>query len=178
VIEHGKHLVKRFFGSIFAKELSLEAQGWVSDRLLGGEKLIWNQLSVEDQCHSHEVALNVFLRCQDELDVSDEKLRTIVAAALLHDCGKLVSGYGTYRRVGATLFWLVVPSSNAKKWVNKKGLKKLAQYRLHPELGAKMLKEAGSSELTYVWAADHHKPSEKWATPHQIGSILKECDDD
>ena len=63
-----------------------------------------------------------------------ESPRDDVAAALLHDIGKLASGLGVGGRVFATL---IGPRTA-----------KFRRYHDHERLGAAMLREAGSSERT------------------------------
>lgn len=97
-----------------------------------------------------------------------------IAAALLHDCGKIELKLGTMSRVLATLAGDRLPEA----WRTKDGyLGRLSKYRIHPELGAEKLTEAGARQLVIDWAADHHKPIEKWVVNASIGELLKKADD-
>jgi hypothetical protein len=105
----------------------------------------------------------------------------VLAAALLHDSGKVVSGLGTPARVVATILWAVLDDATADRWLGApdRSLRaRLASYRRHPELGADLLRSAGSSALTANWAAEHHRPESRWTVPLAVGRILKDCDDD
>lgn len=104
----------------------------------------------------------------------------MLAAALLHDSGKVVSGLRTPARVAATLVWAVVDHDKAPGWERDGGTirRKLAEYRRHPEWGAQLLADAGADPLTISWAAEHHLPAERWTVPPAIGTVLKDCDDD
>jgi putative nucleotidyltransferase with HDIG domain len=88
---------------------------------------------VADQRHSIEVARRFSA-------ILAEAQREDMAAALLHDVGKLASGLGTFARVAATL---VGPRSG-----------RLRQYHDHERLGAEMLRTAGSSPETIALVAN------------------------
>ena len=57
-------------------------------------------------------------------------------------------------------------------------MRRLGQYRRHPELGEELLRAAGAPELAAFWAADHHRPAAMWRVPADVGAVLKACDDD
>ncbi len=176
-----KHLAKRFFASLSDDRPIPSDDQWVRSHLLPGEEDLWGQLSAPDQRHGLQVARDVDA-------VLPEADRPVMAAAVLHDVGKLVCGYGTYARVVATVFWGAIPAPLRPKfafgWSDGKGpgrfapARKLGQYRIHPELGRDLLREAGSDTFTADWAAQHHAPKEKWTVDPDLGRVLKECDDD
>ena len=131
-----------------------------------------------DRRHAIEVARAVVAKL-------GEPERPVVAAALLHDVGKVVSGYRTPARVVATMVWAVADDSLADQWLDQSAprkrlvsLKKLAQYRRHPELGEQLLIDAGADRLTSSWAGDHHRPQVRWRVTPDIAAVLKACDDD
>jgi len=103
----------------------------------------------------------------------------VVAAAALHDVGKVESGLRTPARVVATLAWAALPDRLADRWLDGPWpLRPLAQYRRHPEIGERLLLEAGAEAATAEWAADHHKPKAAWRIEERIGDVLKSCDGD
>ncbi len=103
----------------------------------------------------------------------------VIAAALMHDSGKVISNYRTPMRVVATLVWSAVDHSRAYQWLERgRPFRRLAQYRLHPELGGDLLAAAGADEMTVHWAADHHRPPSDWRIPLELGMVLKSCDGD
>jgi hypothetical protein len=75
-------------------------------------------------------------------------VRPEVAAALLHDCGKVASGLGPFARVGATVWIWLVGRSRAGR-----GEGRIARYARHEPIGAGMLAEAGSDPLTVALVA-------------------------
>ena len=127
----------------------------------------------QDRRHAAGVARRV------ERALGDEATRPVLAAALLHDCGKSVSDLGTYGRVIATLSAKVAGHDMAMAWSETSGFtRRVGLYLEHPRLGADLLGLAGSAPLTVAWAAEHHLPPEDWTVPAEIGQVLKDADDD
>ena len=177
-----RHLSRRFFASRSEERPAQADDEWIRGFLLTGEAQLWCRMSPPDQRHTVEVARKV-------VDALPGAGRPVIAAAILHDVGKLVCGYRTYARVGATVFWGLVPNPwrgpLARRWLSGSGagrlvvgLRRLAEYRLHPELGRDLLERAGSDEFTRRWAAQHHAPIDTWTIDTDVGMVLKECDDD
>jgi predicted HD phosphohydrolase len=107
--------------------------------------------------------------------------RAVLAAALLHDVGKIDAGLSTYGRVIATISGSVVGRDHEtiKDWTRSRGFtRRVGLYLQHPKLGGDRLALAGSDALTVAWAREHHLPADDWSVPRQIGEVLKEADDD
>lgn len=167
------HLAGRFFDSIRPGSISAEDAAWVDEMLLPGERALWARMRNPDQRHAVGVARAVLGQLGDRAD------RPVLAAAFLHDVGKVECDYRTPARVVATAVWLVAPDRLAKQWLDRgTPLRRLGQYRLHPQIGEELLVEAGSDELTSSWAADHHLSPECWRVDPAIGQALKDCDGD
>jgi hypothetical protein len=167
------HLVKRFFGSVLPIGPSKDDSAWVATELLPEELEVWNRMSRQDRRHAAGVARRV------ERALGNEAGRPVIAAALLHDCGKVVSGLGTYGRVIATLSAKMAGHDIAMAWSETQGFtRKVGLYVEHPRLGADLLGLAGSAPLTVAWAAEHHLPPEEWTVPREVGEVLKAADDD
>jgi hypothetical protein len=167
------HLVKRFFGSLVPRGPSTADAAWIDEVLLAGEREVWAKMSRADRRHGAQVARRV------ERSLGDEANRPVLAAALLHDCGKSVSGLGTYGRVIATLSVAVAGRDHAMAWSETRGFtRRVGLYAEHPRLGADLLGMAGSAPLTVAWTAEHHLPVEEWTVPRSIGEALKAADDD
>lgn len=168
----GLHLVRRFAGSVRPGAPPAADLSWADGFLSAGERALFRRMSNPDQRHAVEVARAVATELPD---AGDE----VLAAALLHDVGKVDSRLRTPGRVGATLFWAVAPDDLADRWLAASGARRrLASYRRHPEIGERLLVEAGAAPLTAQWAGDHHRPAEKWRGDAAIGAVLKRCDDD
>ena len=167
------HLVKRFFGSVLPVGPAASDRDWVEAQLLPGELEVWHKMSAQDRRHAAGVARRV------ERTLGTEAGRPVLAAALLHDCGKTVSGFGTYGRVIATVSANVAGHDQAVAWSETRGFtRRVGLYIEHPRLGADLLGMAGSAPLTVAWAAEHHLPPEDWSVPSEIGRVLKDADDD
>lgn len=167
------HLAKRFAGSLVPFDVPKADRDWVQAQLLPGEVDVWTRMSRADRRHASQVARRV------ERALGDEATRPVLAAALLHDCGKSVSGLGTYGRVVATLSAKVAGRETAAAWVETRGFtRRVGLYLEHPRLGADLLGLAGSAPLTVAWAAEHHLPEDQWTVPTHIGEALKAADDD
>ena len=105
--------------------------------------------------------------------------RPVLAAALLHDVGKIDARLGTYGRVVATLAGKMAGAPMALAWSETQGFtRRVGLYLRHAELGADRLRLAGSDPLTVAWAAEHHRPSEYWSLPPETAIVLKAADDD
>lgn len=168
------HLARRFFGALDPRPPASDDEEWAASRLIDGERVLWSQMSNADRRHAIEVARAV------EAELGGRADREVGAAALLHDVGKVRSDLGTVARVGATVFWEAVDDERADGWLTHRNpvLRRLAEYRRHPQIGAELLVAAGSEPLTVAWAAEHHHSAERWTVPADIGAVLKACDDD
>ena len=99
--------------------------------------------------------------------------RPVVAAALLHDVGKVEAGLGTLARVPATLLGLVAGRERASS-----GRGRVARYLRHDAIGAELLTAAGADALTVAWAHEHHLPADRWSIGPALGAALKAADGD
>ncbi len=90
-----RHLARRFLGSLRPGGPPAADVTWVDDVLLPGERDLWRSLPGPDRRHSVGVARRV----DRALDGAP---RPVLAAALLHDVGKVVAGLRTPGRVVAT----------------------------------------------------------------------------
>ena len=168
------HLVKRFFGSLRPGGPGAEAdrRGWPASCSPGRAEL-WAQMSGPDRRHAYSVARRV------ERALGHEATPPVLAAALLHDVGKLDAGLRTYGRVIATLSAAVAGHEMADLWVTRGGFtRKVGLYILHPGIGGDRLELAGSDPLTVAWAREHHLPEDQWTVPEDVARVLKDCDDD
>ena len=125
------HLAKRYWWAVTARPLSSDTAEWVSSVLLERELDLFRQMSASDQRHHVQVARRF------ERRLSVEPPRPWLAAALLHDVGKLVCGLGTTGRVAATLVGR-----------RRRGDGRVARYYRHEAIGASLLLAAGSAPDT------------------------------
>lgn len=121
------HLARRFATSLSRREPPSAETVWGVGHLLPAEAELWQRMAVQDRRHSLLVARRFAERLPDHS-------RAELAAALLHDVGKVDCGLGTWRRVLATL---VGPRTPAFR-----------RYHDHERLGAELLATAGSDAAT------------------------------
>jgi hypothetical protein len=169
----GGHLIKRFFGSLWPAGPSKNDEEWVRSVLTDGELRLWERMSGTDRRHAVGVARKV------QRQLGHEATKPVVAAALLHDVGKVSSHLGTYGRVIATLAGAAAGGSMGEAWTEGKGFtRRVGLYLRHAPIGADMLAMAGSDPLTVTWAREHHLPEEEWTLPADIAHALKAADND
>jgi hypothetical protein len=165
------HLSKRFFGSLSRAPLGGDDQAWVVGYLLPGEQALWGRMSNADQRHACAVARKVV----DLL--GDEATRPVVAAALMHDIGKIDARVNTFERVMATLAGTTGSREQIEQWSTESGwIGKAGRYLMHNEIGAKMLTEAGSDPITVAWAREHELLHTEWTLPEEIADALYKAD--
>jgi hypothetical protein len=172
-VASASHLVRRFFGSLRPGGPGHHAETWVAARLLPAELALWRRMSGPDRRHAVGVAQRV------ERALGHEATRPVLAAALLHDVGKIESGLGTYGRVVATLSAKVAGPEMAPTWRKQRGYaRKVGLYLEHDRIGGDLLELAGSDPLTVAWTREHHWPESEWTLAPGIAGALKAADDD
>lgn len=192
---HLVHLATRFFGSFDPRPPLEIDRAWVRDHLNDGEFAVWTAMSNPDQRHSIQVAhaVDEVVEANDRREIDGDwpsadatgfesashRHSVMVAAALLHDSGKNVSGLGTWARVAATVLRPLLGGGVAEGWSTATGVRRrLADYWAHPELGGGVLRAAGSHSLVSTWATEHHRPSSIWSIDPALGRVLRDCDND
>ena len=158
------HLAKRFFTSLWPGGPPAADDAWATGYLNDGEAALWRRMPGFDRRHAVGVARRVCAA------LGDDATRPVVAAALLHDVGKIESGFGVWRRVLATV-WIGARGPDAVRG-------RIAQYAHHSSIGATLLRDAGADPLTVAWADEHHLPSDRWTGPANLATALKAADDD
>lgn len=168
-----RHLVSRFVGSLWPAGPAPGDEAWVSGVLQPGEAALWRRMGGADRRH----AVGVARRAQALL--AARASRPVVAAALLHDVGKVDGGLGPVGRSLATVAGMAAGRGAAARWADRSGVVgRAGRYLCHDRIGAVLLGEAGSDPLTVAWAAEHHLPPARWTVPRPIGEVLKAADDD
>jgi hypothetical protein len=172
------HLVRRFVGAFRPGGPSARDRAWVATVLDPGELAVWARMPGHDRRH----AVGVARRVEAALAATDQAGdRRWLAAALLHDIGKLDAGLGVFGRVGATLAGAAAGHEWAEVWSTKRGVtRRVGLYLRHPELGASRIRVVGGHEEAAVWAGAHHTPA-AWADtgfPPVVVDALVAADDD
>ena len=169
------HLVTRFAGSLVPAGPRRGSVEWAESFLLPHEVELWRRQRAADRRHTVAVARRV----EDAL--GSDATRPVMAAALLHDIGKIDSRLGTYLRVMATLSGIAVSHDPEviKAWTKATGItRRIGLYLQHPKLGGDMLELGGSDPLTVAWTREHHLPEEQWTIPLDLARALHDADDD
>ena len=172
-----RHLAGRFFGAVDPRPPEASLDAWAQSFLIPTERVLWCQMSGPDRRHAIGVARQVEAALYTNRESPD---RPVMAAALLHDVGKVRCGLGTFARVAVTLAAIVkgrkalaVIPERAPRWRARVG-----EYLTHDVIGAEMLAGAGSDELTVTWAGEHHRSPDTWSTPPHVAAALSEADGD
>jgi hypothetical protein len=167
------HLASRFFGSLLPIGPKPADAAWALAHLNAGEQAVWSRMSKVDRRHAAGVARRAALA------LGDQATTEVVAAALLHDSGKVECRLGTFGRVLATVAAMAAGRERAELWSHGRGLaRRIGLYLRHAELGAALLASTGSHPLTSSWAGEHHLPEGRWTVPLDVGRALKAADDD
>lgn len=177
-----RHLARRFVGALRPGPPRAADVAWAETALTPEERALWARMPAHDRRHSIGVARRV-----DQALIATEYAGDTrwLAAALLHDVGKLDAGLGVFGRVGATLAGGAAGHNMADSWSATRGItRRVGLYLRHPELGATRIRTAGGREEVAQWAAAHHDvPDEASATaslalPNVVVIALRDADDD
>ena len=126
-------------------------RGIVQSLLSSQELALFQKLPTSDQNHS--------LRVLQTLQIAGEMDPDLLKAALLHDVGKSLYPLHRWERVFAVLMWAVLPDT-ARKWgrLEPRSLRRsLAVIHHHPEWGARLVEEAGSSQRVIELVRYHER---------------------
>jgi hypothetical protein len=157
-----RHLGHRFAGSLRPGGPGARDEAWARSFLTEREQALWARMSGPDRRHAVGVGRRVAT-----FDLA------VVPAALLHDVGKVESGFGPFRRAVTTAIAVAVGRERMTG-----GPGRMSRYLRHDSLGAALLEAAASDHLTIAWAREHHLPDNHWTLPHHLGAALKAADDD
>jgi putative nucleotidyltransferase with HDIG domain len=122
-----RHLSKRFLFSLTSRKANTQETIWIECVLTDFEARQWRRFNRSDQRHSLVVAKRF-------ITLRPKATNEEIAAALLHDIGKVQSDLGTLGRVFATLFG---PRTS-----------RFAIYLDHESLGVRLLEQMGTNETT------------------------------
>jgi hypothetical protein len=172
------HLARRFASSLWPGGPGPAGEAWARRWLQPRETELWDKLPGPDRRHAVAVAR----RAATALGDSDGAAipTAVLAAALLHDVGKLESDLGTFRRVGVTLLAGGLGRERVAAWADRPSgwPRRAGQYLRHDTIGRTLLEKAGSDPLTSTWAGEHHLPPHRWTVERKLAEALKAADDD
>jgi hypothetical protein len=127
---------------------------WAASVLTASERALWDRLPPYEQDHAAQVARRVQRRLASTGHADDDRW---VAAALLHDVGKLESDLSRLGRVAGTLASRFVSVATARRWARSATgfRRRIGAYLIHGEIGAKLIRDAGGREEIARWAEVH-----------------------
>lgn len=178
-----RHLSTRFFGALSPRGPSAGDERWARGWLVPGEQDLWSRMSGPDRRH----AVGVARSASGLLGPGEDLPREVLAAALLHDVGKVESGLGTFARVGVTLAAMAVgrarlaggaDADTSAAGTGTRWRRRVSLYLVHDRVGGGLLRAAGSADFTCAWAEQHHMPAERWTVDRRLGDALKAADGD
>lgn len=179
------HLAKRFFGALVPGEPSDADEAWVAGFLPAPLFAEWKRMPGHDRRHSVAVARHFLAALpaggSGPDDRSGPEGSMWVAAALVHDLGKLDAGLGVFGRVAATLARGALGRARTDRWIDRGGIRhRFASYFRHDALGGDRIRAAGGAEPVARWAEAHHGRSSWDATgiPVAVAAALDAADDD
>lgn len=172
VIHRCVHLVRRFLGALRPGGPDPADAAWAASRLLPGEAALFAEMPAHDRRH----AIGVARRVDAALGVAPP---AVLAAALLHDAGKIHARLGPFGRAAATI-WIALRGRRRIAGASGAWARRCALYVAHPALGAAEIRSRGGREEAAAWAAVHHDES-RWAEAGldpAVVAALHAADDD
>jgi hypothetical protein len=152
------HLVRRFIGTITAKPLTAPEQDRVAALLAPGEAALFWAQAPADRRHAYDTMARTEA-------VSDDS--TVLAAALLHDVGKVAGSRNALARSLATVL-------DALGWPMPAAMRR---YRDHGQIGAELLEATGASTLAVDFARRHPSADPRGVDP-RLWAVLLAADDE
>ena len=171
------HLAGRFVRAHKPGPLSAADRAFVAEVLTPAELSLWERLPRHDHHHTVEVARRVEAALAGTAHAGESRW---LAAALLHDIGKLESGLGIYGRVAATLAGRARPGQ-ADAWREQPGWRRrIGDYLRHDLIGGEMLRGVDGRPEPAHWAEAHHGriPVDPAIVPGPVAAVLAEADPD
>lgn len=143
------HLVRRWRGSLDRSPIPDHDIDLARRVLLPQEWELWSTMAIADRRHSIAVARRFSALARDADDAA-------IAAALLHDVGKVASSLSTFERVLATL---IAPIAKPRRW---------NEYYRHEAIGIDMCRSLPSRPRTMAVLTDPDDP---------LHEVLRRADD-
>jgi hypothetical protein len=170
------HLAQRFFRALWPGPPPARDTAWVESILGRGELALWRELPNHDRRYSIRVAKRAEARLAGTQYAGESSW---LAAALLHDVGKLDAGLGVFGRSVATVMGATVGTARVDRWATMVGFRgRVGRYLRHDERGAERIRAAGGSDEAARWALAHHR-RDRWpasGVPAPVAEALDSAD--
>jgi HD domain len=163
MLARASHRARQFFGALrprVAPEQRADAYRYLD----GPQRAVFESMMLRDQQHGIDVYRRVAAAAPDD--------RALLAAALLHDCGK--GRVALWQRVAHVLLGATAPSLRARIASQRGAAWRQAFWRLlhHPELGADMVAQTAADPDTIRMIREQDT-----AAPDQRLALLQAADD-
>jgi len=170
-------LVRRALGASEDLGSRTKELSWAASILTAAELELWRAQPVYDRSHSVRVARRVEHRLATTPWSGDGLW---LAAALLHDVGKVRAGLTLEERVVANLVRRRVGLVRAREWAGRaRGPRqRIGSYLTHGEIGASMIRAAGGREELAAFAEVHqmHRDGPVAGIPAPVVAALLAAD--
>jgi hypothetical protein len=170
------HLARRFVRALWPGRPRSQDVEWIESILEPNELVLWRELPRHDQRYTIRVARLVEERLAGTEFAGDPRW---LAAALLHDAGKLDAGLGVMGRSIATVLGAVAGRARVDGWARSSGFRRRAAWYLHhDERGADRIRAAGGRDEAARWARAHHH-RDRWpesGVPIPVAEALEAAD--
>lgn len=159
----------QFYHGLFPK-ISSEDQQLVQSFLSGPSLYLFQKQSLADQRHALDVAVDLL---KNQAYLSFPEKRTLIQAALLHDCGKTRYPLKLWQRVYIVLC-NKLPLTTQEFLRNLNNCRSLSLPLIlaqqHPKWGALLASQAGLTEYVIELIRTHHHPDS------EMGKLLYDAD--
>jgi hypothetical protein len=170
------HLGRRFARALSPRPPRDRDVAWVAGILEPAELELWRSLPNHDRRYTIRVAKDVEARLAGTEYAGQPRW---LAAALLHDVGKLDAGLGVVGRSVATVMGAVAGPARVDRWAQTSGFRRRAAWYLHhDDRGADRIRAAGGRDEAARWASAHHHRS-RWpasGVPVTVAEALEAAD--
>jgi hypothetical protein len=170
------HLFRRFVRALWPGPPRRRDVEWVEGILDPGELALWRSLPNHDRRYTIRVARLVEQHLAGTEYVGDQRW---LAAALLHDVGKLDASLGVVGRSVATVMGAAAGPARVDRWAHGGGFRRrVAWYLHHDERGAERIRAAGGRDEAARWARVHHH-RDRWPSsgvPTPVAEALEAAD--
>ena len=170
------HLGRRFVRALSSRPPRDRDVAWVSGILEPAELELWRSLPNHDRRYTIRVAKDAEARLAGTEYAGQPRW---LAAALLHDVGKLDAGLGVVGRSVATVMGAVGGPARVDRWAQTSGFRRRAAWYLrHDDRGADRIRAAGGRDEAARWALAHHHRS-RWrasGVPITVAEALEAAD--
>lgn len=158
--------VRQFFGALTAGALNQRDRALVRQSLSPAQRALFERMSPNDQQHAVAV-----VRTLIDAGWSDAEL---IQAALLHDAGKAAADIGLSYRVAVVLLRAFWPAGLNRLAATESGWRRpFHVHQRHPEIGAQLAAEAGSSGRVVELIRHHQHPGDGETITRELAALKR-----